>query len=143
MELLIIIAVIFSGGTFFLNLFNNKQRSISAPPARKAITGTAAPKGHTLKKLYVKKVKYSSGESGWTWECECGISDVFPNYPFNRSGEPESPTEGYVMQRWKLHAQLHGNFTSVEEENEWKFKFDIAIQEFDAYKKKCFCKDLH
>lgn len=143
MEVLIIIAVVFSGGAFFLNLFKGKQKAIDAPAPRKAITGSAPPKGHSLKKLYIKTVKYESSKCGWTWECECGISETMPNYPFNRNGEPESPTEGYVMNRWKKHAQLYGQFINVEESNEWKLKFETAIQEFDEFKKKCFCKDLH
>jgi hypothetical protein len=119
----------------FIYLNNKKtQKELSPSPARPAITSGLDTSGHTLVKTYVGE---SDGYTlpGWKFKCSCGTVGTATNA---KNGSSLGSEENAV-QRFMQHAELHGKAASLTGEDKYK----KLAAEFEAYKEKCYCKDIN
>jgi hypothetical protein len=114
-----------------LYLNRRKQKALGHSPRPKAVTGSS---GHRLVKTWVGE---SDGYTlpGWKFQCSCGTVGTAVNAKEGSSlGSEEN-----AIQRFINHAKNRSLADEVSNDD----KYQKLKAEFDAYREKCYCKDIN
>lgn len=131
MELLLIPVTICSVVTLWKVFRGPKPQAPKALEARSEPDG--AVEGHTLVRTWI-----GSGNNillSWRWECSCGTKGYARDLVKGKS--PGS--EANAIQQFKAHAKNYQEANG----NKWKSMYEAKSKEFEEYKEKCYCKDIH
>jgi hypothetical protein len=73
--------------------------------------------------------------AGWRWECSCGVEGTCGDHQKYKT----VGTEQNAVDRFKEHAQAYREANG----NRWRDLLAAKEAELDAFRKNCYCKDIH